>query len=159
MRLSAVLLSMLFTASSLAHGQELTKEQMGPWSALEEQVALDIKQDWEGMKKFLHPKACFWGDQLPSPVSVTSSSYYAKLRAAEDEIVAHHLVPVSVVVVDDVAIINFYCHVLTQTEDEDEEDGKQIEKIFRGHNTWKKEHGQWLLLATYNTVVETDDDD
>ena len=154
MRLAAFALSALFFTWQLACGQELTEAQMGPWSALEEQVGLDIKQDWEGAKKFMHPKGCFWGDNLPAPVSMKSESYYEKLRAGEDEIVAHHLVPVSVVVVDDVAIINFYLHALTKTMD-----GKQVEKIYRGHNTWKKENNHWLLLSTYNTTVQTKDND
>jgi hypothetical protein len=145
-------------ASPLASGQELTEEQKGPWSALEEQVGLDIKQDWKGTEKFMHPKGCFWGDMLPAPVSMKSEPYYEKLREGEDEAVAHHLIPVSVVVVDDVAIINFYLLLLTRTED-DNGNGKQVEKVYRGHNTWKKEKGRWLLLSTYNTMVETKDDD
>jgi hypothetical protein len=154
MRSTLIALVALFVSSQLAIGQELTEEQMGPWSALEKQVALDVRQDWEAVKEFIHPKGCFWGDQLPSPVSVKSNSYYMKLRAGEDEIVGHHLVPVSVVVVDDVAIINFYCHLLTKPED-----GKQVERIIRGHNTWKKEGGRWLLLSTYNTQVTKPDGD
>ena len=71
-----------------------------------------------------------------------------------DDIIAHNMVPVSVVVVDDVAIINFYLHILTK-----DDEGEQKELIIRGHNTWKKEKGRWLLLATYNTRVETEEDD
>ena len=153
MRSVVLALSALFVASP-AFSLELTEKQMEPWSALEEQVGLDVKQDWKGMKKFLHPKGCFWGDALPVPVSMKSYSYFTKMREGEDDIVTHHLVPVSVVVVDDVAIINFYCHVLTRDKDDE-----QVEKIFRGHNTWKKEDGRWLLLSTYNTLAETEDDD
>ena len=119
----------------------------GPLVALEEQVGLDIKQDWEGTKKFMHSKGCFWGDMLPVPVSNKSESYYQKLRAAEDEIPAHHLVPVSVVVVDDVAIINFYLHTLTRPR-----------MVKRGKGISRTQHleegeGRWLLLSTYNTKV------
>ena len=154
MRLAVLILAAVVVASPPAFGQELTDEQMGPWSALEEQVGLDLKRDWEGAKKFHHPKGCYWGDISPSPVSMKAFPYYTKFRDGEDEVVAHHLVPVSVVVVDDVAIINFYLHVLTRTQK-----GEQMEKIGRGHNTWKKEKGRWLLLSTYNTMVETGDDD
>jgi hypothetical protein len=136
-------------APHATYGQELTKEQAGVWAALEEQVGLDVKQDWEGMKKFMHPKGCFWSDTSPTPSSMTSYSYYAKLRSGEDEIVANRLVPVSVVVVDDVAIINFYGYNVVKTKD-----GRTVEKILRGHNTWKKENGRWLLLSTYNTEVK-----
>jgi len=149
------LMGLLWAADPhLIYGQELTKEQAGPWAALEEQIGLDVKQDWEGMKRFLHPKSCFWGDTSPTPSSMTSYSYYAKLRSVEDEIVAHRLVPVSVVVVDDVAIINFYGHTVVKTKD-----GRTVEKIIRGHNTWKKENGRWLLLSTYNTEVKMGGDD
>lgn len=154
MRLTLLALSVVLVTSSLAVGQELTKEQMGPWSALEEQIELDAKRDWEATRKFLHPKACLWTDAVPAPISMKGFPYYTKLRDGQDEVVAHHLVPVSVVVVDDVAIINFYLHVLTQTED-----GEQVERVLRGHNTWKKENGRWLLLANYNTRVEKEEDD
>ena len=70
------------------------------------------------------------------------------------DVIAHNMVPVSVVVVDDVAIINFYLHILTKG-DKDE----QKEMIIRGHNTWKKEKGRWLLLATYNTRVKVENED
>jgi len=96
------------------------------------------------------------GDQSPVPgrVSAKSTSYYKKWMDGQDEIVAHNMIPVSVVVVDDVAIINFYLHILTK-----DGEGKQNEMIIRGHNTWKKEQGRWLLLATYNTKVKVEEED
>jgi ketosteroid isomerase-like protein len=53
-----------------------------------------------------------------------------------------------VTVVDDVAIINCYARVLTRR------DGALLESTYRLHNTWKKEDGRWLLLATCNATVE-----
>ena len=129
----------------MASARDLTKQQLEPWSALVEQIA---------MKKFIHPKGCFWGESNPHPVSMKSYAYYTKLVSGEDKVVAHRLVPVSVVVVGDVAIINSYLHLLTRPKE-----GKQVEKIFRLHNTWKKEGDRWLLLATYNTVAKSGDDE
>ena len=146
--MSAVL-SSLFLSSSICHAQKLTTEQLEPWSILKTQVKMDADQDFESMKQYMHPKGTFWGNHLPHPVSNGSYDYYVKLRAGEDEILAHHLVPVSITVVGDVAIIDAYLHMLTASDE-----GKQEEKILRLHNTWKKENGKWLLLATYNTDVE-----
>lgn len=156
MRFAVLTLIALFVANPLALGIELTEEQLEPWNTLEEQVALDMKKDLKGERKFLHPKACFWGDDSPVPVRASdkSFSYYEKWMDGQDEVVAHLMTPVSVVVVDDVAIINFYLHILTR-DDEDE----QEELIIRGHNTWKKEKDRWLLLATYNTMVKSEQDD
>lgn len=133
--------------------QNLTPEQMEPWSTLKTQVGMDAKRDFESMKQYMHPAASFWGNHLPHPVSGQSYDYYVKQRAGEDEIIAHHLVPVTVIVVEDVAIINAYLHVLFRSEDDE-----QKEKILRLHNTWKKENGKWLLLSTFNTNVDTDSD-
>ena len=55
----------------------------------------------------------------------------------------------TVIVVEDVAVINAYLHILSRSEDDE-----QKEKILRLHNTWKKENGKWLLLSTFNTNVD-----
>jgi ketosteroid isomerase-like protein len=151
MRVSVWTLVALVFSASWTFGFELTDEQREPWDTLEAQVALDIKKDVEGQMKYMHPKACFWGDQSPVPISGSAKtfSYYAKWLEGLDDVVAHNMIPVSVVVVDDVAIINFYVRVLTR-----DDEGKQKELMVRGHNTWKKEGDRWLLLATYNTKVK-----
>ena len=152
MRVSVWTVVALIVSASWTFGFELTEEQREPWATLEAQVALDMKKDVEGEMKYMHPKGCFWGDHSPMPVSTSAKtfSYYAKWLDGLDDIIAHNMIPVSVVVVDDVAIINFYLHILTRNDE-----GKQKESIIRGHNTWKKEGDRWLLLATYNTKVKS----
>ena len=156
MRIAMLTMVTLFVSAPLASGFELTEEQKGPWNTLEEQVALDMKKDIKGELKYMHPKACFWGDDSPAPIAASKKaySYYEKWMDGQDKIIAHMMVPVSVVVVDDVAIINFYLHILTR-----DKEGEQEELIIRGHNTWKKEKDGWLLLSTYNTKVKMDGDD
>lgn len=133
-----------------AVGTGMTKVEQEVWETLKKQVAKDLDKDWEGMGKYIHPSACFWGDNLPHPVSASPETidYYAALRASEGKIIAHQLIPVSVVVVEDVAIVNFYGHAIVEGDDDERK-----EQIVRGHNTWKKENGRWLLLSTYNTMV------
>ena len=131
------------------NAQELTKQQNELWSALERQVDLWLKEDWANHEEYIHPKAIGWDDNLPAPVSATRVMDYVKaLRMGADEVVSHYLTPVTVTVVDDVAIINCYVRVLTK------QDGALLESTYRLHNTWKKEDGRWLLLATCNATVE-----
>jgi ketosteroid isomerase-like protein len=155
MRVAVLSLVILFIANQLAFGLELTEEQKGPWNTLEKQVALDMKKDLEGEMEYMHPKACFWGfvSPVPVPASAKAYSYYEKWIEGQDDVIAHNMIPVSVIVVDDVAIINFYLHILTK-----DDEGKQKELIIRGHNTWKKEKDRWLLLATYNTKVKSEEE-
>jgi ketosteroid isomerase-like protein len=138
-----------------ARSQDLTKNQLEPWSVLQRQVALYFERDWDAHDQYIHPKIVDWGDMTPAPIQLNDASkkYWRMFEAGSDKVVAHHLVPVSVVVVGDVAIINAYLHMLTKP------DGKPVESVYRLHNTWKKEQGRWQLLATYNTTVKTGDDE
>ena len=147
--ITAVFQLIMLLVCSTSYAQKLTPEQQEPWAVLVTQVNMDANRDFEAMKQYMHPQGSFWGNHLPHPVTNRSYAYYVALRAGEDEIVAHHLVPVTVVVVGDVAIIDAYLHILSRSDED-----KQEEKILRLHNTWKKENGKWLLLATYNTEVE-----
>lgn len=141
------------TRISSSSGPGWSKEQMSAWSALKEQVSLGQDREWDEHEKYIHSKLSAWGDDLPSPVSFDGMEYWMTLEDHAPPSITHHLVPVNVVVVDDVAIINAYLHVLKKAEDE------PAEVIYRLHNTWKKADGQWRLLATYNTLVSNNDDD
>jgi SnoaL-like domain len=133
----------------------LTKEQLEPWTALKEQIALYIKRDWKEHDKYIHPKLVDWGTFWPSPIlfNAEANKYFQQFADGEDKIVAHLLIPVSIVVAGDTAIINAYVHSLTKPE------GKSVETIYKLHNTWKKENGRWQLLATYNSLVSPKDED
>ena len=151
MRYVSAVLAVLFFASSplVAHAQELNKKQKEPWSALERQVALWFKQDWKNHDKYIHPKEIDWGDFTPTPVTAARmKDYTTVLLKGSDKVVSHCLIPVTVTVVDDVAIINCYLQVLTK------KNGKLAQSTYRLHNTWKKEGDRWLLLATCNSIVE-----
>jgi ketosteroid isomerase-like protein len=156
MRVLATALAVSLFLAQFAFSFEMTEEQKEVWDTLEEQVALDMKKDVEAEKKFIHPKACLWGDQSPVPFSPSekANSYYKAWLAAQDDIVSHLMTPVSVVVVDEVAIVNFYLKILTK-----DDEGEHEELVIRGHNTWKKEGDRWLLFATYNTWVKSEVDD
>jgi hypothetical protein len=155
MRVGTVL-TLWILASALARpsfGQELTDEQMGPWSALEKQIKLAVGKEYEKEKEYIHSKAIFGGDDLPSPVTAARYEAYNKAFWENSEPVESYvLIPVTVTVVDNVAIINAYVKALVKEEDDEVE-----EKAFRLHNTWIKSDGRWQLLATYNASLSEDD--
>lgn len=154
MRFALLILSVAFLTSG-SSAQELSKEQLEPWSALTQQLSLIFQREWKELDKYIHPQIVNWGDSMPSPIHFgdEAKKYFEQVEEGADKVVAFHLVPVSVVVAGDVAIINAYLHVLTKP------DGKSVEKIFRLHNTWKREDGRWQLLATYNTTIASGDSD
>ena len=148
---ATVVVSIVAFCSLSANTQELTEEQQGPWSALQQQVALFIKQDWAEHDKYIHPKAIFGDEDWPAPVTaVRMQKYTEALFKDADEVVAHYMTPVSVTVAGDVAIINCYLQILRK------KDGQSVESTLRLHNTWKKENGRWQLLSTFNAAVKSD---
>ncbi len=149
----AVVFVLLVAGALSVQAQEMTGPQKEVWEALEEQTALGAKKDWEEMRKYLHPSLNIWGDNLPTPVSLNEKSFKYFTGIEKDEVLERYLAPVSVVVVDNVAIINCYEHLFHSNDE-----GEEVEVIFRLHNTWKKHEGKWKLLATYNTKVESEDD-
>ena len=156
LRRIAILLAIVTGSAAPLSAQELSKEQMGPWSALNTQVSLFLKRDWDEHEKYIHPQAIIAGDDLPAPVTDKRLIKYTKIMFDNSEkVLAHYLTPVTVTVAGDVAIINAYAQVLT------EKDGERTESTYRLHNTWKKDDGRWRLLSTYNATVKQDelDDD
>ena len=142
-------------APALVSGQELNEVQLGPWNALEKQIELAIAKDYVAEAEYIHPKAIIGGDDLPSPVTdARIKKYMQSFWDSQEPVKSYVLIPVTVTVVDDVAIINAYVKVLAIV------DGKPAESVYRLHNTWKKskETGRWQLLATYNGVVEDGQD-
>lgn len=157
MRIAALVFTVVMFLASSVSAHDLTDVQKAPWTALEEQVGLWFKQDWEEHRKYLHPKAVDGGEFFPVPAQYSDKveEYFKAFAKADEKVLAHLLVPSVVVVADDVAIIDANLHVLTKP------DGKLKETIYRLHNTWKKHEGRWKLLATCNSIVATgaNDDD
>ena len=117
MRFAVLLLSMAFFTSQCT-AQELSKEQMEPWSTLKRQVGLYFERDWEEHDKYIHPKIVDWGGSIPSPIHSGDDAkrYWQEFEEGSEKVVAFHMVPVSVVVAGDVAIINAYVHALTRPD-------------------------------------------
>jgi len=148
-----VMFALVVVGALSAQAQEMTGPQKEAWTALEEQIELGAKKDWDAMRKYLHPSLSIWGDNIPTPVGLNDKSYRYFTGIDEDAVEEWYLAPVSVVVVGEVAIINCYYHVFVV-----DDEGEKEEVIYRLHNTWKEHEGRWKLLATYNTLVESDDD-
>lgn len=156
MKLACFAIASLLFVGAATYGQELSDQQKGPWTALNEQVGFGLNKQWDKQKEYVHPKAILWEEPMPAAVTLDAYDYFCKLQDAYPDVAAWHLVPVNVVVVDDVAIINCYLHLFSKVEK-----GEQPEEIvWLLHNTWKREEGRWLLLSVRNKqVVPSDKDD
>ena len=148
MQKSLFLSGILLACSIPLQAQEFSMQQQQAWTALEEQIALAQNGDWEEHSKYIHPDVSFWGPDTPVPIGQNAKGldlWQIELDQS-GKAIGHNLTPISVLVRDDVAIINFYLEALREASD-----GSVVRTALRGHNTWKKDDNRWRLLATYNT--------
>ena len=152
MRNSLLFVVYLLVAPVSVHAFEMDPMQKDAWDALVEQIQLGMERNWDDQEVYIHPQISTWGPDMAAPGGAASgASGPALFQMAMERTpkpVAHNLVPVTVVVDGDVAIINFYLVLLNEGPE------GPTYATMRGHNTWKKDGERWRLLATYNTWLE-----
>lgn len=128
--------------------QNWSAEEKEVWQVLEDQISTGVKGDLETMwEKYIHPDCSLWSSEIAVPIDLQSAK---KLDTARFQLgMKYHaftLTPLTIKVYDDFAILNFYVFGYHSEPGSDEIKRHSV----RLHNTWKKENGRWLLLATHN---------
>ena len=131
-----------------AIAQNWTAEQKEVWKALDDQISTGVKGDLETMwDEYIHPDCSLWWTAVTVPVDRETAK---KLDTAWFQLGGKYhaftLTPLTIKVYDDFAILNFYVFGYHSEPGSDEIKQHSV----RLHNTWKKENGRWLLLATHN---------
>lgn len=109
----------------------MDKKRREVWSALEAQVDHGMAGEAEE-SKYIHPDAMYWAASIQTPM---------RLDVSTARIANYQLLPVSVQVHGNTAIVDAYMGIL---------DGA-TPVVWRLHNTWINEKGQWQLLSIYNS--------
>ena len=145
-------IAILILAATLYAG-EFTKEEKEVLETLNTQLSHVFADEFDEEVKYMHPRAIYWGtySPVPNPASEKGQILW-KLQRANSLVkyLGFEMVPVSVVVVGNTAILNVYLNILVKPTPDSEPVWRQTLL----HNTWVKEEGRWLLLATYNTPSE-----
>lgn len=123
-------------------GQEWSEEQMEIWQASENWFELQTKNDAEGIKALIHKDFVGWGWGFYTTYGYTEMIKWADRMIPEGtESIYHTLNPMEILVINDVAVLYFYGSFIKTV------DGKQTVEQGQFMNVWKKEDGQWLLIA------------
>ena len=145
-------IAILILAAPLYAG-ELTTEEKEVLDILNTQLGYAFAGEVDENAKYMHPKLVLWGaySPVPAPASEKGQRLWKLQRANSSvEYLGFEIVPLTVVVVGNTAILNVYLNILMKPKP----DGEPVWRQNLLHNTWVKEKGGWLLLATYNTFSE-----
>ena len=143
------IIAVLILAATLYAG-EFTKEEKEVLETLNTELSHVFADEIDEEAKYNHPRAIYWGTRSPVPAPASEKvEELWKLQRANSLVkyLGFKIVPLTVVVVGNTAIINAYITVLVKPTP----DSEPVWRQSLLHNTWVKEEGRWLLLANYNT--------
>jgi len=132
---------------------ELTDAEKEVLETLNTQLGHSFAGEYDEDAKYMHPKGVFWGAYSPVPVPASEEGQRLWKLEQENSLIEYlgfEIVPLTVSVVGNTAILNVYLNVLMKPKP----DSEPVRRQMLLHNTWVKEKGGWLLLATYNTYPE-----
>jgi hypothetical protein len=132
---------------------EFTEEEKEVLEALKTQLGHWFAGEYAENAKYMHPRAVYWGTYSPIPLPDSEnlrSLWKLRRDKSSEEYLGFEIVPQTVVVVGNTAILNVYLNILMKPKP----DSEPVWRQNLLHNTWVKEKGGWLLLATYNTSYE-----
>lgn len=127
--------------------EELSAAQQDVWETVSVSHELFLQGKIDESFKYIHKDVVWWNKVTPVPGDYDSA--YLLDQAFDTHTgkwLAYDIVPLTVLVFDTFAVVNFYVRGLR----EETPGGNAILVHQRYHNTWKKEGGRWLLVANYN---------
>ena len=149
-RMTALLL-ILFVAAPTTADLAMTADEREVWNVLVEQIRLAASDDWDRSTSYMHSEFVQWGDDLPvpHPRSPELQEIY-KLVDGGIEFLSHEMLPLTVHVEGDTAIINAILRAAVRSTPGASPSVLNV----RIHNTWIRTDDGWRLLSNYNTFVE-----
>jgi len=140
-----MLVVFLFTSSLFA--QEWNKDQLALWNGVEDAWNKWIEKDIDGSLATFHSKYKGWSSDQPVPVDKARIEKWWK-SMKEAKIGYLDLIPVSISIVGDAAVVHYY-YSFYMTWGEAKE-GK--ERSGRNTEFFIKENGNWMLLGDFTFV-------
>jgi hypothetical protein len=142
------MISMLFvgiaalTSASPASSQGWTAEQQEVWAVEEQQWKMAAAEDLSWVDTMVHPNVSYWETSQPMPQNRSSLIRWNRFSAANGSTLEQELLPISIVITGNVAVVNYYYSVAR------EDVAKKQERVTgRYMDVLIKDGGRWKFLA------------
>lgn len=133
-----VSLAALFLVTT-ANAQDSSSDQADVWAVIERQWNDDEDKDNRWIDDLLADDFAGWNTGSPAPRNKSSTKMWDRVLDNVDEMRAHELYPLSIIVHDDVAIVHYlYSAAVENADDEIEmERGRFTDVLIRTDDGWK----------------------
>jgi hypothetical protein len=134
-----VLTSVLLLSFASVLAQDSANDSADVWSVIEEQWNSDEKGDKRWPDRILTDDFAGWRIESPAPRSKSSIKMWNRFSDQLDQMVAHELYPLSIIVHDNVAVAHYLYSSAKQSKDGDIKmsNGRFTDVLVRTDDGWK----------------------
>jgi hypothetical protein len=128
--------------SGTVQAQSWTPEQQDVWKIEQKQWQMARDKDITWIESMVHPNLSYWETDSAVPQNRDSLTRWTRYQSAGSTTLEHELLPISIVVTGNVAVVNYYYNTAS-------EDYKKERQRVSGHymDVLIKDNGQWKFLA------------
>lgn len=142
-----VVLTCLFAlaAATLSQGaaaQNWNAEQQEIWNLELQQWKMSAAEDLSWIETMVHPNISYWETGAPMPQDLAALNRWNRFSAANGATLEQGLMPISIVITGNIAVVNYYYQVAREDHD------KKRETV-TGHymDVLLKDNGRWKFIA------------
>lgn len=130
----AALLSSLGAAA-----QQWSAEQQAIWDLEQQQWKMAAAEDLSWTDSMVHPNLSYWETGQPMPQDLASLKRWNRYAAANGATLEQELMPISIVVTGNVAVVNYYYQVAREDNDKKREmvTGRYMDVLVKDNGRWK----------------------
>jgi hypothetical protein len=139
-----VLAVFLAIASSNLYAQEWNAAQKDVWKNVEAYWALDAAGNLDGFMSYFHDNYIGWQTSDPMPANKATVKKFIEQDYKSEKTVLYNITPVSINVVSNVAIANYYYTRIVK-----DAEGKEKTRSGRWADVLMKQGDKWVLVGDH----------
>lgn len=125
-----------------AHGaaaQNWTAEQQEIWALEQQQWKMSAAEDLSWIDSMVHPNVSYWETGQPMPQNLASLNRWNRYSAANGATLEQELLPISIVITGNVAVVNYYYQTAREDNDKKREmvTGRYMDVLIKDGGRWK----------------------
>jgi ketosteroid isomerase-like protein len=122
-----------------ASAQNWNAEQQEIWNLELQQWKMAAAEDLSWIDSMVHPNLSYWESGQPMPQNLASLNRWNRYAAANGATLEQELMPISIAITGNVAVVNYYYQVAREDNDKKREmvTGRYMDVLMKDNGRWK----------------------
>jgi hypothetical protein len=122
-----------------ASAQNWNAEQQEIWNLEQQQWKMAAAKDLSWIDSMVHPNLSYWETGQPMPQNLASLNRWNRYSTTTGSTLEQELMPISIVITGNVAVVNYYYQVAREDNDKKREmvTGRYMDVLMKDNGRWK----------------------